>query len=705
MKKNFFTICFSLILLLSSNCLAEMIPLDGFNAQSYKPKNPPRQTDLRMPNPNDQEAVRAFFKKRFENASRLELPKDADLTTQMSVGIIHTPEYYEQQKEREKPFFQKLYEKTLASLHDEDDQTASTSSDSEVDPMEREIATAATRFFTLAEPDIQTQRQAQFPTVSVALPSGRRILAPAREHIPYFLSYIDIQANGYIKVEDTITVVANNRRLARGLTRIFPKITGKHQKVDFVLENVTINNRAVPYTIEEIGDNIVLAPKYNHKLEPGVYTYKFNYVINNKLQRRKNKLLLDWSITGQPMNIFITSANTIVSVPTGHSFDEIAVVIGSYSRFSDRRTNRFNLASNVVAFSNYTPLFQGESMHVVAVMNESIFLKDFDKNFSHFITNWGTLLYAAIGLLAILGSFILSFLNLRHEQKSNRYTPSYNGALMRSIAIGKYDRMAFVAQILDLFRKNAVEIKQDNGRVFLYRRDIDGSRLTSVEKRGIKQLFRRKSDVTEVNNANTMLFKKSRKVFEKFALKQVKKYRLIHNISYVLFSTAMLLLTEIFIALISVNVAQTLIILLATTLMYAFYIWILRHRFQRWYVAIPIKLLILIGLFVIWVFSSVYVGGICSALIMIMVAIIFAFTRIFNEHNNFINEAKTAISNYKEYLISNADAINLSRGFVNQQSNIFTLGIGEYFPQNATNKSYYRLDVADTLKQLLIGII
>ena len=703
MKKNFFTICFSVALMLSSDCFAKIIPLGSLGSQPVK-HEASRNADMHLPDPNNQEAVRAFFKKRFEDAMHAKLPKGTDLNTPMSVGVIHSPEYYEQQKEKNKPFFQKLYEKTLASLND--DEASSTSEDNdEIDPMDREIAQAATRFFTLAEPDTPTERRAQIPTVSVALPSGRRILAPAQEHIPYFLSYIDIQANGYIKVEDTITVVANNRRLARGMNRIFPKTTGKYQKIDFVLEKVTINNREVPYTIEEIGDNIVLTPKYNHKLEPGVYTYKFNYVVNNKMQRRKNRLLLDWSITGQPMNIFITSANTIVSVPTGHSFDDIAVVIGSNSRFSDRRTNRFDLASNVVAFSNSTPLFQGESMHVVAVMNKSVFIKDFDKNFSNFINNWGTILYAAIGLLAILGSFILSFLNLRHEQKSNKFTPSYNGALMRSISVGKYDRLAFVAQLLDLFRKNALDIKQDNGRVFLYRRESDSSRLTSTEKRGLKQLFRRKSDSTEVNNANTMLFKKSRKIFEKSALKQIKKYRMIHNISYVLFSSAMLLMTEIFIALISVNVAQTLIILLATTLMYAFYIWILRHHFKKWYISIPIKLLVLFGMFVIWGFSSIYIGGICSGLIICMVAIIFAFTRIFNEHNNFINEAKTAISNYKEYLISNADSINLSRGFINQQSNIFTLGIGEYFPQNASNKGYYRLDVADTLKQLLIGII
>jgi hypothetical protein len=314
-------------------------------------------------------------------------------------------------------------------------------------------------------------------------------------------------------------------------------------------------------------------------------------------------------------------------------------------------------------------------------------------------------LYAGLGLFAILASFILSFITLKRDQKGQKYTPAYNGSLMRSIAVGKYDRLAFVSQLLDLFRKGAIDLKEQDGRVFISKKENDNSRLTKVERRGLKHLFRRKSDTTEVNNANTMLFKKTKHIFEKSVLKQIKKYRMIHNISYVLFSVAMLILTEIFIAYISFNFAQTLIILLATTLMYAFYIWILRHRFKHWYVALPIKLITLFAMLVIWVFSSIYIGGICSFLIMLMVAVIFAFTRIFAEHNNFINEAKTAIGNYKEYLISNADAINLSRGFVNQQSNVFALGITEYFPENVTNKNYYRLNIAETLKQLLIGII
>ncbi len=706
MKKNFFTICFGLLLISTTDCFADIIPINDYdalaqsNSQSMSEPQP-----IILPNPNDETAVRSFFKKRFEEATKSIMPKNWDINTAMSVNIIHTPEYYEQQKERKKSIFQKMYERAIDSLSDNESKDSS-SDDVATDPMEKEIATTATRFYTLAEPeDTQIQRRNKIPTVSVALPSGRRILAPAREHIPYFLSYIDIQANGYVKVEDTITVVANNRRLAYGLNRLFSKNTDKDRKIDFILESVTINNTPVPYITEEIGGNIVLTPKYKHKLEPGVYTYKFNYIINNLLQKRQNRWMLDWSLTGKPMNMFITSANAIVSLPTGHSFDNVDVIIGSNGRYSDRRTNRFKLAGNVVAFSNFTPLFQGEDMHVLALMDKNVFLKDFDKNFAHFINTWGNVLYAGIGLLAILWSYVLSLIALKRERKNRKYTPTYNGSLMRSIAVGKYDRVAFTAQLLDLFRKGALDIVSDNERIFLQRKEINTAKLTAVERRGLRCLFARKSDSTEIKNANTMLLKKAKRVFEKSVLKQIKKYRMIHNISYVLFSTAMLILTEIFIASISINFAQTLIILLAATLMYVFYIWILRHRFKHWYTNVPIKLIILSALFIIWIFSSIYIGGICSFLIMLMVVTIFAFTRIFAEHNNFINEAKTAIGNYKEYLVSNADAINLGRGFINQQSNIFALNITEYFPHNINNKNMYRLDAAEKLKQLLIGII
>ena len=703
MNRLFFTICFTIFSVLALPAQARIQSIVGQSQPISQPQMAPNTVPNNMPDPNNEQEVRAFFKKRLAEAARSIVKKDVDLTSPNSVNVVHTPEYYEAQKERKKPFFQKVYEKALDSLKQEDNSKDDLYSDDFSAPSDEQIAQEATRFFTIERQE--EIKQPQVPTVALALPSGRRILAPAREHIPYLLSYIDIQANGYVKVEDTIVVVANGKKFANAIQRVFPKYATDNQRMEFILENVTINNTVIPYTTEEIGDKIVIKPKYNHRLEPGIYTYVFSYIVNNKLLHNGEDIILNWDLLGAPLNSLITSANAIITLPTGHSFENAYSIIGSNGTYTDRRTNIFRFAGNIVAFSGNTPILNNEKVYLIAEMNKNVFIKDFDKNFSNFLINWGNIIYALMGLLAILGSFLLSLIGLKKERKINKYTPSYNGSLMRSILVGKYDRTAFVAQLLDLYRKNAIDISQNENRLYLHKKTDDKSKLQKYEQKLIKLMFPKNTISLEMNTANNMILKKVYRLAAKRALKQIKKYRIIHNISYVLFSCAMLIFTEIFISFISINFAQTFITLLASTLLYAFYIWIMRHNFKHWYITVPIKVFALLCLAVIWVFSSIYIGGTTSFIIMMMLVIIFAFTNIFSEQNNFINEAKNTIAKYKEYLQTNADALNLSRDFVNQQSNIFALDINEYYPQNISNKNAYKLDVAESIKQALIGII
>ena len=102
-------------------------------------------------------------------------------------------------------------------------------------------------------------------------------------------------------------------------------------------------------------------------------------MVNHQLQRAKNTVYMDWNITGRPLNAFITSANAIVTLPGGHGFKAAQAIVGKNGQYTHQRTNRYRLAKNVVAFSNWTPLFNGESMNIVTVMDQNAFLKGFDK--------------------------------------------------------------------------------------------------------------------------------------------------------------------------------------------------------------------------------------------------------------------------------------------------------------------------------------
>ncbi|MCQ2734710.1 MAG: DUF2207 domain-containing protein [Alphaproteobacteria bacterium] len=709
MQKNFLSICFIVTLFAVKPCLADVIPITGMNSseriamqkQRLKNKNtlPPG-----LPDPKNQEEVRKFFKKRFEEVAKTPMDDKTDWSQPSSISIIQPPEYYEQEEQKNKSLFQQMYEKAIAALHQDENQVEN-DNEAVADSEEVETADTATRFFTLKKEEDKPQDiDTQIPVVSLSLPSGKTILAPAQEHIPYFLSYIDIQANGYVKVEDTISIVANGKKFARGLRRVFPKYTPNGQHTELILEKVTVNNTRVPYITEEIGDDIVIKPKYNQKLESGVYTYRFYYYVNNKLFRNGKNVILDWNLTGRPMNAFLTSANIIVTIPDGHSFDNASVYVGRNNSYSVFRTNAYRLAGNVIAFSNRTPLFNGENMNLVASINQNVFIKDFDKSLSNFLLTWGNILYAGIGLAIILVSFLLSLANLRRDRKNSHYTPSYNGGFTRTLLANKYDRTAFVAQILELYRKNALDLQNDNNRIYLNKGYHKG-KLTKAEEKAVKVFFPKKSERLEVNNINNGIFKKAKKFFEKEYSKKIRKYNIFHNIIYVLFSCGMLICTEMFIAFNSINIAQTMIVLLATSLLYAFYIWIICHKFKHWYTTIPVKIFSLLALCIVWIFSSIYVGKLTGLLIMISIIIIFGFMRLFSHRNSFVQEALETIKKYKEYLISNADIINISRDFLNQQSNIFALNITEHFPQNTANSSYYKLDDAERLSQALIGII
>ena len=337
--KNFFLTCSFLTLCgLICSSHAEVIPLVGlpdYEAQQAKNDSVsrnPLELPQGMPDPNDEEAVRSFFKKRFEEAAHAEMDDNIDWNKPSSSNVVPPPEYYEQQREAQKSTFEKIYEETLKAIH-KNDIPATAEQTSHPNAEEQSAAKSATRFFGKAPIDQpQVQPEEKLPTVSVNLPNGRKILAPALEHIPYFLSYIDIQSNGYIKVEDTITIVANGKKFAYGLNRIFPKYSyyqGKRgHRAEIILDSVTINNTKVPYITEEAGSNILLKPKYNQSLEPGVYTYKFKYLISNKLQQADNLIFMDWNLTGYPINAFITSANAIVTLPSGQAFKDAQVVIG-----------------------------------------------------------------------------------------------------------------------------------------------------------------------------------------------------------------------------------------------------------------------------------------------------------------------------------------------------------------------------------------
>ena len=97
MKKFFLTMSFLALSGLTSNASADVVPLSGlpdYEAQQAKnnsePKNP-LELPPGMPDPNDENAVREFFKKRIEEAAHTEMTDDIDWSKPSSTSVVPPP--------------------------------------------------------------------------------------------------------------------------------------------------------------------------------------------------------------------------------------------------------------------------------------------------------------------------------------------------------------------------------------------------------------------------------------------------------------------------------------------------------------------------------------------------------------------------------------------------------------------------------------
>lgn len=151
-----------------------------------------------------------------------------------------------------------------------------------------------------------------FPVVNVELPNGTQTLVPAKEHIPYLFSKIEILPTGLIGINETITVIANGDKLKNGLSRAIPKYStsraGIRNKVDLTLLSVTVNGQEVPYKAEEAGDKIILTPKEEYTLAPGIYTYNFAYLLDRQLWYYDTFNEFYWDVTGSSWNLVVANA-------------------------------------------------------------------------------------------------------------------------------------------------------------------------------------------------------------------------------------------------------------------------------------------------------------------------------------------------------------------------------------------------------------
>lgn len=691
MKKLFFTICFTAFCFLVYQAKAAVSTFDEALAEHQEPKPLVSTTPDGLPDPNDVEQVRAFFKKRFETAVISNASDLGDLNKSNAMDVQHSAEYIENLKEQKKSVFEKIYDHLVGHL---DEKEAKFAPD--------------TVFYEQIKPteDQKGQAAPNVSVVQVKLPNGTEIISPAREHIPYLLASYQILPTGTIDVEEDVVVIANGKKLKNGLVKSMPKFTtsrsGVKKKLELNLISVTLNGHEIDYKLQEIGNNVLFVPKEKYALESGIHTYHFHYLLDRKLWYYDTFTEFYTDIANNYGNLVIGSANAIVSVPDGRTFLSQLTLTGKPGDLSAERTVTAQLSPNALGFASVTPLSSGEGMHILVSLDKNIFTTpNLSKRFIWFITDYGDIVFALFGLLVIFVSYYFSWKWLKSNKSHLNVRFRQTASMNRYILNNTYDKRSFVSALLELAQYKTIDIKKDNQGYCLIKKTDLLKNLPKGLKILMKILFSKTETSVEISDKTKLKFERAFNTHKSYIQTYLRLLALRMNISYLVFSLAMLFLTFYAISYIALNPLETMMILTFSSLTLAFYLWILRYPLANKWLRYGVRAVA--ALFVIFtvLITSIYIHLLAAVCLCIAIEVIIEYSLRFSAKTGLIKAKTRDITNTYQYLKSNAQNIALRPEFDLQQANIFAFELTDLYLPYAKQTSSNKLNIADELLRIL----
>ena len=620
-----------------------------------------------------------------------------------SMNVIDDISYIASQRQ-EKSTFEKIYESAMERLKL-----------LEKKPSAERINTPALVAQEIKQEQQNLQNAAQNPktqksldVVNVTLPGGQTVLAPAKEHIPYLSAKIDIMPNGMVHIIETVSLVANGQKLKYGLNKALPKYSvsreGVRNNTIPYLNGVRVNGQSVPYRLQDAGDRYLITPEKQFELPPGIYTYEFDYMLDRKLWYYDDRNEFYWDVTGSFWNLAISQAIATIRLPVDIRPLGQNMLIGYLPNLlTDRYTTiTQHRHTNALGFTATRPLFAGEGLHILVSIPKAGFMEpDFNKKFEWFIEDYGDIIFSLAGFLAIIIAYIVSWRYISQNAGGVQADMQKTPPLLRLLAQGKFDKVSFASFLLDLFRRGIIDLKSDHESFVIIKKTDNLSRLNKYEKKAYRQLIGAKEFSVTFSRGNALKLKRAAKLIEKDTFKRLKLLSLKLNAGYILFSCAMLLLSEGAVALLSVNPAGTFGMLLSATVTAAFYIWLLRKHFERRRLQYVIKFFAAVMIVLSAMVMSLYIHTVSILFILGMIWSIFIYTSLFAKRNGLIkNNIRDAVQ-FARYLRDNAKPIILGGEFRLQQANIYALDAADNYPKSEETARDYRLDLMPAVIRLL----
>ncbi len=680
MRKLFFAICFSFYCSTAIAATRGVLDINqaqnqaqALNFEEQQKINEERRNLAKM----SKEEMDDYLRERLENVVITSLDNDDGLGGNSSVSIQKSEEALAMEKESQKGFFERIYDNAMSNLKN-------TSKPREKAPLYTDgkliLPSAAEQALYRQYQNIQDNKP-QGPVIETNLPPlNEKVLIPAMEHIPYYFSKIEILPDAFGKFTDTIVVVANNNKVKNGITRAFPKYLlnreGQRQKLSYNLIDVKINGKEIPYKIVNRGNYVFFEPEIDLGLTPGVYQFSFEYTINNIILAYDNFDEFYWNITGNVWNLIIARAGAVIDFPPQTQMLGQIALTGYPGAWNENNVDfvAHPNQKNILAFSAKNPLFIGESVNlIVSVPKGSVNIQSFNGKLLQFISEYGNILFAFLGLLAILGSYLLSWRDFEKNPQKYQKNSTRNPYLMRYVLKNHIDNKNFGIFLLELYRKNIIDIEKNDENIFLVKKTDNYSSLSKNERKAMTYLFANHEAILNVNQNNMFKFKKAMQYILKESKKQATFFKLKLNLPYIAFGLTMLILTQMAISLIESDFSYYFSFFMSIDALLILFISLLFIRFKRKWLNILLKTeaILAIGGTVFFLLAIVNLSS--ALLILASMIAIFLFANIFSQPDCLLNSALINAQGISKHLKENSDVIALGNEFSRSQATIFAL--------------------------------
>lgn len=695
MKKLFLSICFSICAITFYNANAKLTSVGTIEDAKHQAVTPLPETvkgEKLSPEKMAPDEIDEFVNERLSSAIITTLDDDSGQNGVSLTSVQPSDEALAAQKEANKSTFEKIYENALNRVSTPENNNNQPSQENRtLDEIQR-------------QKDLQQQewQKPDFEVISIKLPpNDETTLVPAKEHIPYLFTNIEILANALVSFDEKIIVIANGDKLRTGLKKSIPLYVndrmGNKRKISANLIEVKVNGSPINYKIVEAQNRLVFEPEQDYQLQPGIYEYEFKYVIDRQISYYDEFDEFYWNLTGSSWNLIVARAGATVSIHPNMKVLGQAVLTGYPDAFSDNYIlTKDN--DNIFGFVSTQPLFIGEGMHIITSISKSPMTQaGITKKLFWFIDDYGDIIFTAFGLIAILLSYLISWKYIQRSNIKQKIILKKTAPMMRYLSKDKFDNVSFGAFLLEMFRKNIIDLQKNEDNILLIKKTDNLKSLSKNEKKAIDNLFPNKDSVFSVNKNNLLKIKRAYNFVEKDVIQKFRNFALKLNLNYLFFSIGMLIITEFFVALLHINVLTYFAILLGSSFGMAFYILLFTKSFKNKIINIICKSFCILLALMSFAFLCLNIAPIAALFILTSILTIIIFSKLFAKRNGLVRNNIKEANDYKKYLINNIENISLGREFASQQANIIALDVSEHFQNNANIKDYYKLDIVNEI--------